>query len=393
MFQRYLDLIQIPLTKAAALLGFQTNRTAEILYDVIVTVALLALISGLVGAVWETIRNIFRRKGMSDRREYDALVAARVLSTQTGDAGLLTAGKPLDLDALKRSKHFDQLAEIYSQSGRHRDAAKWFRKAGLNKRAAMEWGRAGKKIKAAKLLIKEGDFESAGQLFYEEEKYVAAANAYRKAGRLAKAAKAYSEGKRWLDSAKTYSDYFADAREAMDLQLAAAEDCLRMLETDAGRAKIAGPLRAELQKALGMRFEAGKLYEVAGKLFAEAGDPLRAGEVFVLARRGEGQGGFAHQRTLPRASGRVAGSRGRLCLLRGHGTRGRVLSEGQRRGPRGRTLRAGRRVFPCGSRVCPRGALPGRHPRAAEAERERSGVRPVAGSPGPLFLRASRLRP
>ncbi|MDX9975406.1 MAG: protein kinase [FCB group bacterium] len=306
-FERYLDLIEVPLHKAGAAMGMEVTRTAEILFDVIVTVALLGAISKTLKMAWEAVTNLRSRRGLADRKEYEAIVAARVLAQQTGDKSILTSGRALDINELKRSKHFDQLGEILSQAGRHRDAAKWFRKAGMNRRAAVELGRAGKKVKAAKLLMKEGDFETAGQLFMEEEKYIRAADAYRKAGRPANAAKAYTEAKRPVDAAKAYSEYFAAARDAMDLQLLVAEDCLRLLETDAGRAKIAGPARTDLQKALAMRFEAGKLYEVAAKLFAQAGDPLRAGEDFVLAGKLQDAAECLRTGGKPKEASRIAG--------------------------------------------------------------------------------------
>jgi len=281
MWQTYLNLIEIPLWQVANAFDYTVTRPVELIYDVVASIIVLGFLSAGFKALWRFLGRFRPSKTMTDREEYEALVAARVLAAREGDDTKVTMG----LDELKRANQHEGVGAIYAEMGRHVEAAKWYAKGGLNRKAAYQYNRAGKKMKAARMLIQEGDFEGAARVYEEKRKYVRAAETYRRAGSLAETGRAYIWARRPEEAARAYLEYFAKARDPLETQLAAGEECLRMLESDAGRAKVGGQLRTDLQKALAGRFEAGKMHEVAAQLYMHAGDPGRAGEVFVLIGR------------------------------------------------------------------------------------------------------------
>lgn len=183
--------------------------------------------------------------------------------------------------ALKKEKRYDRLGEVYVALTRHKEAAWAFRKAGDLKRSAVELAKAGKTLKAARVLEKAGDFGTAARFYAEKGKHQKAAQAYRKMGDLPSAAFSYLQAKKSNEAATAMVDFFAAGAGAAEAQTQAAEKCYQMLQDPGFTGKLNPETRGKLLAALAERFAAADRADLAAHLFHEAGDPGRAGELYL----------------------------------------------------------------------------------------------------------------
>jgi tetratricopeptide (TPR) repeat protein len=250
------------------------------LYKILISGLVLWLLFVLVRALVRQFTRPYRRGYLLEGADIDV-----ILSKDPNAAQSLHTVSSLKarVGPLKRNREYGPLGEVYASLNQHKQAAKYLKKAGRDRRAAEEWAKAGLPIKAAKLLLKEGDFSGAAHFFAAAERHVDAAKAYEKGGDLAKAAAAYTLAGKYGEAMAAYSEYFAHPKEPMEEQLKAAEACLALLRSEAGRANIPAETRAPLLPPLAACFEHGQRYEQAAALWCMAGDMVRAGEVFVLA--------------------------------------------------------------------------------------------------------------
>ena len=208
---------------------------------------------------------------------------------------------------LKRAKDFGKLANLYSEAGHPKEAAKWYRKIGNHHKAAMEIAKSGNTLKAARLFVKEGDYASAAQYFMENARYEDAAAAYEKAEKPVLAASAYGMAGNTDRALDMFVNYFKTTGDAMDIQIQAANECHKTLADP----KIAGALseeqRRELLPLLAERFERAGNHERAATLFRSGGDLVRAGETFVLAGKLEEAATCMHQAGKKKESLRILG--------------------------------------------------------------------------------------
>lgn len=229
----------------------------------------------------------FRR--WQDRRHWrDDLIEAdekgSLKPTNAGFVDKLEGARNLEktVGALKKSKDWLRLAEVYASVNDHPNAAKYYKKAKEPRRCADEWARAGKTLKAARLLMKSGDFATAARFFSEIGRMKDAASAYQKGGDLPAAADAFARAGSMEKAAEAFQEYFASTQEPPHLQLHAAELCFNFLR-DQGGAGVPGDLRAALLVDVASRYEGAQRYDLAATLFLEAGDKGRAGSVYARA--------------------------------------------------------------------------------------------------------------
>ncbi len=282
---KYFAILDVPL-HAVARMGLEVNDTVLWLYRIIATLILLGLVSSILRSTRRYVRGMFRSRALVDQDEYAVLMSRKGMeapAAHVGPSAPSRAEAEVGIEVFKRSKQYDKLGEIYSSLNQPKTAARYYKKARMRRHAAVELAKAGKTLQAARLLMKEGDFEGAGQLYDEKGKYAKAAAAFERAGNRARAAMAHQKAGKLELAAQTYADYFSSARDTMEIQFPAAQECLKLLESDLGRRRIVGDVRNELIKSLAPRFEAAKWYELAAKLHMQAGDVIRAGEDFVLA--------------------------------------------------------------------------------------------------------------
>ncbi len=253
---------------------------AAVAVKVVIVILLLLIV---LEAFRRTKERVLRFFGKDDWLEVDGID----LSAKQGGAFVdsIEAAHNLEktIAPLKKSKQYDRLGETFASLNKHKDAAKWFGKAKDRKRAAMEWALAGYTNKAAKLLMKEGDYTTAARFFEETKNHRGAAAAYLKLGNLPGAAASYAKSAKYPLAVKTFTDYFASAKDPGDVQVKAAEECYALLENEAARPKIKPEERTALLTPIAQRFEYAKRYDLAARLFREAGQLAHAGEVYVLA--------------------------------------------------------------------------------------------------------------
>ncbi len=280
-FYTYLEWIEWPLDLVLDKLDFSLGKPWLYAYDLVVTLVVLSFILSVLKQGKLGLRRLIKGEdSLLDKADIDAFVTKNEQHVES-----LQAVKDLEaqIKPLKRMRNYDRLGEIYSSLNRGKQAAKWFKKAGDRKRAAMELAKAGKTFKAAKMLMKEGDFATAARFYTNGGKHADAAAAYAKAGELAQAADAYRKAQRFKEAAKAYGEYFADARDTLEVQLQVTEACLDMLNSEPGRTKLDPEQRRALLPVLATRLEHAKRYEPAAKLLVEAGELARAGQTYMLA--------------------------------------------------------------------------------------------------------------
>jgi tetratricopeptide (TPR) repeat protein len=197
----------------------------------------------------------------------------------------VTAARDLEgtIDPLKKAKRYDRIGEIYSSLNRPKEAAKWFGKAGDKRRAGMELAKAGATVRAARMLAKAGDHVTAARFYAEKGKYKAAAQQYLKQGQLCSAAAAFAQAKRYNDAGQSYENYFATTQEPPDAQAEAADLCYQMLQQPAARKALNGDRSKKLLLAVAQRFATAQRYDLAARLYQDAGDLAHAGDIYLKA--------------------------------------------------------------------------------------------------------------
>ena len=255
---------------------------AKLIMTLLVLYAFLGLFQRIRKMVRRGLRGGLSADGLIDLADIRALKAK-----QESESGAQPVQQPKDIDAaiaqLKKGGDNQGMAELYASAGRHKEAAKYFKKARLLKSAAVELGKAGKPLKAARLLLKEGHFAAAAQSFSEAGKHLEAAKAYVLAGKPALAADSYAQARDFTKAVENYSVYFASPPDTIEAQIAAADRCYTMLNSEAGKAKVTPEQRRALLPHVAARFEKSERYDLAALLFKESGDLVRAGEVYLLA--------------------------------------------------------------------------------------------------------------
>ncbi|GMV91441.1 MAG: hypothetical protein AMXMBFR82_12190 [Candidatus Hydrogenedentota bacterium] len=274
-------LLNVPIALFQRFTGIELSPLIVFFAKLILALLALYIILSAIGKIRSFIRHRGRDSLLVDPDEVRALEAA-----QQGEPTVrLKPGEDLDETAarLKKARDYAGAGELYASAGRHKEAAKLLRKAGRNRASAMELAKAGNKRKAAKLLLKERDFSNAARLFSESGKHVDAAKAYVRGGNNALAAASFAAAKNFGEAADVYATYFANPPDAVDAQVAAADECYKMLSTEPGKSKVPTDKRNALLPAIAARLKLAKRYDQAAALFKEGGDLSQAGEVYLLA--------------------------------------------------------------------------------------------------------------
>lgn len=278
-------LLEIPLVLFENLMGSPLPGIVALAIKVILSLVILYLVYAMVDRYRRKLR--FRLQG---DRDYDindaqALAAYEAAKARGEEPEIVLPVGNVDsvIQPLKRAKDYAGMGKAYQSARQFKNAAKWFRKAGMYREAGEALASGGQTVQAAKLMLKAGAFDEAGRLFTEKRKHLQAARAYAQGGSQAAAAQAYVEAKRYPDAAQAYTDYFSAPRDDLERQVAAAEACWKLLDSAEAAPKIPEEQRAALLPALAERFERAKRYDHAASLYRKAGDPCRAGEVFVHA--------------------------------------------------------------------------------------------------------------
>lgn len=276
----YWQLLEQPLDLLQDVSGIRLPDMWRTVGKAVLTLILVYSAYILLRTLTNFLRQLLRKDRLVDRSQIDALLDRTGLAKETVEA---LQRFEVSVEPLKRAKDYAALGDLYSSVKRHKEAAKYYKKAGDGRKAAAALADAGQVLRAAKLLMKEGDLVTAAGYFTRKGKHTHAARAYETAGDYASAAGSYTEGGKPHLAAEAYKKYFAVTHDSIELQTAAASACHQMLESAAGRAKVSAEQRKALLPALATRFEQAERYETAARLFREAGDFARAGEVFVLA--------------------------------------------------------------------------------------------------------------
>lgn len=278
-----------------------------ILTKLVLTLIFLYVILQIAKRVMKILRGGgFRADSLVDSADVRALQNAA-----GGNEFQQTLMAARDIDAtiapLKKAKNYMRMAEVYASLNRHKEAAKWFRKAGDRKRCAMETAKAGNTLKAAKMLMKEGDFGNAANFFAEKGKFAEAAKAYERSGLIAKAAGVYAQAGNYGQSMEAYKNYFAHPKDTAETQLAAADECIKILDTEPGKSKVSPEQRKALAPFLAAQFEGAKRYDHAASLYKEIGNFDRAGEVYLLAGKLEEAAHCKRQAGKEKEAAQIAG--------------------------------------------------------------------------------------
>ncbi len=249
-------------------------------FQLLLLLIVLYLIVSTLRDIYDRVRRYFSDDSLLDGVGTDVLMAK-----DRDFAVPIEAAKNLEatVAALKKAKDYPRVGEAYASVGKHADAGKWFEKVRDYKRAALEYAKGGKTDRAAKLLMKEGDFATAARFFLESKSYRKAAQAFEKVGALAQAAAAYVKMGKGVLAAAKFEEYFDRARDSVEVQSQAANDCYMLLADAKLMAKVAPETKAKLSNHVAARFEQAKRFDLAAQIYKAAGNLARAGEVYVMA--------------------------------------------------------------------------------------------------------------
>lgn len=240
----------------------------------------------LLFALYEIVLRVkkFRRQQKNKRLMDEIIVEPGVVKDNKFVEQLEAVHAPEQaIAALKRRKEWTKLGELCVSLNRHKDAAKAFGRAKDLKRSAMEWAKAGKTLRAARLLKRAGDNETAARFYMEKNKFLAAAKIYEKTGDRPNAGFAYAKAKKYPPAIEHFLEYFKSSKDEAPKQVEAAAKCYEMMQPQELRDKITEAQRKQLMFAIAQRFDAGKRFELAAKLYGEVGDLARAGQSFLHA--------------------------------------------------------------------------------------------------------------
>ncbi|MCC6487099.1 MAG: protein kinase, partial [Candidatus Hydrogenedentes bacterium] len=288
----------------------EVTGVALLLTKIVLTLIVLYAILGAFKWIRKLVRSGFRgglsADGLIDMADIRALKAH-----QDGESKAVPVQQPKEVEAavaqLKKGRDYDGMAELYASAGRHKEAAKYYAKAGRRRNAAIELGKAGKPLKAARILLKEADFADAAQYFSEAGRHLDAAKAYVRADKSALAAASFAQAQDFAKAASIYTVYFTNPPDTTEAQVAAADRCYAMLNSEMGRARISADQRRALLPHVAARFEKAERFDLAAALFKESGDLVRAGEVYLLAGKLEEAAHCMKQAGKDKEAARIAG--------------------------------------------------------------------------------------
>ncbi|MFA6244833.1 MAG: protein kinase, partial [Candidatus Hydrogenedentales bacterium] len=276
-----LYILDIPLRPIENLLGFTFEGPILVVARIVLAFLYLYILTRLLNWIWHIIEGMTGRgKRLADPKDVRALSNQGFTQTIEAAQNLESTIKPL-----KRDRNWGRLAEVYQSLNKHKEAAKYYKKAGQRLKSAESLAQAGYTAKAANMLMNEGEFDTAARLFTEIGKHADAAKALLRGGKPALAAASYVAAGKAAEAAAAFSDYFNNPSDPITLQVAAAEECYRLLTSDNGKKRLKPEQRLALIPAVAGRFEQAQRYDAAAALYKEGGNPGRAGEVYLLAGR------------------------------------------------------------------------------------------------------------
>jgi tetratricopeptide (TPR) repeat protein len=293
-----------PLQYAEKLTGKEFAAAWHLIARLFVLLIVLYILVDLASRLYKIFRR-GRRASWVDAADIDALASSKnvdVVDQVRSRQRLKEQAKQL-----KKAKEFGKLANLYSEAGHPKEAAKWYRKIGNHHKAAMETAKAGNTLKAARLFMKEGDYTSAAQYFMENARYEDAASAYEQAGKPVLAASAYSKAGNTGQAFQMFIDYFRTTGDVMDIQVQAANECYKTLQDEKMSAAITEAQRRELHPLLAERFERAGNPELAAEFFRSGGDLVRAGETFILAGKLDKAAACMNQAGKKKEASRIVG--------------------------------------------------------------------------------------
>lgn len=280
------DILGFPIAVVEGWIDGQIPTAVAFCLRIAFTLIALYILLDIWRRIWKTIKKTITRDRLVDNADLRALNKAQEQG-QVNDPHVQNIEAVQNLDAtiarLKREKNYAAMADAYTAVNKHKDAAKWFRKAGDKTQAAHSMAKAGMTLKAAKLLQKLGDHNSAARLFAEKGKHELAAKAYKAGSKYGEAAAAFADAGDPEQALRAYIDYFSEADDPVDRQIAFADKCKQLLATEGAADKLSDNDKKVLFPAMAMRFEQAKRYEESANLYGQAGDLVRAAETFVLA--------------------------------------------------------------------------------------------------------------
>jgi len=299
-------LLYYPVGWVQVLFGTTFSYQTAFIARIVVALVLVYLVFRAVKMVRSFAGGSGRSSSLVDPDEVRALEAAR--SGQTLETPL-EVGENVEvrIARLKKSREYQTVGELYAATNRPKEAAKFLSKAGRKREAAIQLARSGKTLKAAKILLKEHDFANAASLFSESGKHMDAARAYIRSGKHALAAASFAAANNFDEAVDVYATYFASPSDPIEIQVEAAGQCLRMLNSEDGRAKVPPEKRRALLPPLAERFKLVKRYDQAAALFKEGGDLARAGEALLLAGKLEEAAHCMKQAGKSKESARIKG--------------------------------------------------------------------------------------
>ncbi|MBX7257092.1 MAG: protein kinase [Candidatus Hydrogenedentes bacterium] len=276
-----LYILDVPLKLVENFAGFTLEGSLLVIVRLATGFVYLYILARLFNWVWHVIEGMTgRNKRLADAKDIRALSGQEFTQNIEAAQNLESTIKPL-----KKDRNWVRLAEVYASLNKHKEAAKYYKKAGQRLKSAESLAKAGYTAKAAQMLAKEGEFDTAARLFTEIGKHGDAAAALMRAGKPALAAASYVAGGKVVEAANAFMEYFNNPTDPVALQVAAAEECYRLLTSDVGKKRLKAEQRTALIPAVAGRFEQAQRYDAAAALYKEAGNPGRAGEVFLLAGR------------------------------------------------------------------------------------------------------------
>lgn len=298
------DLAAWPLQYAEKLTGKEFAAVWHLVTKLFVVLAALYVLVDISSRVYRIFRR-GRRHTWVDAADIDALASTRnvdVIDQVRSRQRLKEQARQL-----KKAKDYGKLANLYSEAGHPKEAARWYRKIGNHHKAAMEVAKSGNTLKAARLFMKEGDYTSAAQYFMENARFEDAAAAYEKAGKPVLAATAYGKAGNTAQAFQMFINYFKTTGDAMEIQVQAANECYATLQDERMSGAITETQRRELHPLLAERFERANNHDLAAQLFRSGGDLVRAGETFIIAGKLEEAAACMNEAGKKKEASRIVG--------------------------------------------------------------------------------------
>ena len=275
----FLDIIEIPLSLA----GIGLQGWYRLVWLVIVAIAGFLILRSVWRYFFRGGRRMMQSGALADSADIDAVMASKGADTDFNAQQQALGTLKVNSDHLKKTKQWDQLAELYAAANSPSDAAQYYVKAKMYKEAGVQLAQTGASAKAAKLMVKGGDYETAGLFMMQHAKHAQAAKYFVKGGHTALAADAYAKAKNPKKAIAQFREYFQSPRDSDEVQLKTAESCFELLHDEKLMKKVDEDEQRALYASVAQIFQHDKRYNDAAVLFRDSGDMGRAGEVFVLA--------------------------------------------------------------------------------------------------------------